>query len=73
MAPKDNDTMESLDYNTNFIDKIYDSINTNEKRMIEKNNIDYEKIERLEDIQGEIGSRVSRMLNKKRYRKKKSE
>ena len=73
MTPIDNDTMEHLDYNTDFIDKIYDSINTNEKRIIEKDNIDYEKIERLEDIQDEIGNRVSRMLNKKRYRKKKSE
>ena len=73
MTPIDNDTMEHLDYNTDFIDKIYDSINTGEKRIIEKDNIDYEKIERLEDIQDEIGSRVSRMLNKKRYRKKKSE
>ena len=73
MAPIDNDAMEPLDYNTSFIDKIYDSINTGEKRIIEKDNIDYEKIERLEDIQDEIGSRVSRMLNKKRYRKKKSE
>ncbi len=73
MAPIDNDAMEPLDYNTSFIDKIYDSINTSEKRIIEKDNIDYEKIERLEDIQDEIGSRVSRMLNKKRYRKKKSE
>ena len=61
MAPIDSDAMESLDYNTS------------EKRIIEKDNIDYEKIERLEDIQDEIGSRVSRMLNKKRYRKKKSE
>ena len=59
MTPIDNDTMEHLDYN--------------EKRIIEKDNIDYEKIERLEDIQDEIGSRVSRMLNKKRYKKKKSE
>ena len=73
MAPIDSDAMEPLDYNTSFIDKIYDSINTSEKRIIEKDNIDYEKIERLEDIQDEIGSRVSRMLNKKRYRKKKSE
>ena len=73
MAPVDSDAMEPLDYNASFIDKIYDSVNTDEKRIIEKNNIDYEKIERLEDIQDEIGSRVSRMLNKKRYRKKKSE
>ena len=68
MVEKDDHEMDTLDYNTNFIDKIYDSIN-NEKRVIEKDNIDYEKIERLEDIQDEIGSRVSRMLNKKRYRK----
>ncbi len=68
MVEKDDNEMDILDYNTNFIDKIYDSIN-NEKRVIEKDNIDYEKIERLEDIQDEIGSRVSRMLNKKRYRK----
>ena len=61
--------METLDYNTSFIDKIYDSINNTEKRLIEKDNIDYEKIERLEDIQDEIGSRVTRMLNKKRYKK----
>ena len=68
MVEKNDHEMDTLDYNTNFIDKIYDSIN-NEKRVIEKDNIDYEKIERLEDIQDEIGSRVSRMLNKKRYRK----
>ena len=73
MAPKDSDEMDLLDYNTDFIDKIYDSINNNEKRIIEKNNIDYEKIERLENIQDSIENRVSRMLNKKRYRKKKSE
>ena len=66
---KDNNEMETLDYNTSFIDKIYDSINNTEKRLIEKDNIDYEKIERLEDIQDEIGSRVTRMLNKKRYKK----
>ena len=67
---KENDEMEPLDYNTNFIDKIYDSItNSSEKKIIEKDNIDYEKIERLESMQNEIGSRVSRMLNKKRYRK----
>ena len=68
MVEKDDHEMDTLDYNTNFIDKTYDSIN-NEKRVIEKDNIDYEKIERLEDIQNQIGSRVSRMLNKKRYRK----
>ena len=66
---KDNNEMKTLDYNTSFIDKIYDSINFDEKRIIEKDNIDYEKIERLGDIQDEIGSRVSRMLNKKRYKK----
>ena len=69
MVEKDDDEMETLDYNTNFIDKLYDSINFDEKRIIEKDNIDYEKIERLGDIQDEIGSRVSRMLNKKRYKK----
>ena len=71
MVEKNDDEMESLDYDTNFIDKIYDSINFDEKRIIEKDNIDYEKIERLGDIQEEIGSRVSRMLHKKRYKKSK--
>ena len=66
-----NNEMEPLDYNINFIDKIYDHIEKN--KNIEKDNIDYEKIERLESMQSDIGSRVSRMMNKKRYKKKKSD
>ena len=69
-----NNEMAKHDFNTNFIDKTYDDINnTSEIKGIEKDNIDYEKVEKLESIQEEIGSRVSRMMNKKRYRKRKKD
>ena len=72
--PKENDEMANLDFNTDFIDKIYDSINnTSEFKPIEKDNIDYEKVERLESMKEDIDSRVSRMMNKKRYRKTKKD
>ena len=69
-----NNEMAKHDFNTNFIDKTYDDINnTSEIKGIEKDNIDYEKVEKLESIQEEIGNRFSRMMNKKRYRKTKKD
>ena len=56
----------------NIIDKVQSNVSVNEKSKIEKDSIDYEKIERLESIQNEIGNKISIMMNKKRYKKKKS-
>ena len=81
IVPETNDIIDTTEQDETvennddkIINKINDSvIKTKNLTKVEKDSIDYEKVEKLESMKEDIENRVSKMMNKKRYKKTKKD
>ena len=77
IVPETNDIIDTTKEDNNndeIISKMDDNIIKPEDLIpVEKESIDYEKVETLESMKEDIGNIVSKMMNKKRYKKEKKD
>ena len=77
IVPETNDIIDTTKEDNNndeIISKMDDNIIKPEDLIpVDKESIDYEKVETLESMKEDIGNIVSKMMNKKRYKKEKKD